>query len=149
MEPPPAGGTLRLAGEARHETPTTEDVATNCGDQLTSWQHYQSIGIRFERHISRAKLRKFEGKLIEGLSQSQRRCYPLNWPLFLRAVNVSRQMAHWGVLASWDWWLVEGLDTESAAGPGESVRSISSSPDGAVEMSDKSELWDLKLDVWK
>ena len=35
---------------------------------------------------------------------------------------------------------MEGLDTESAAGPGESVRSISSSPDGAVEMSDKSEL---------
>ena len=48
-------------------------------------------------------------------------------------MKVSRQMAQCGVL---DCWLVEGLDTDSAPGPGESVRSISSGSVKAVEMSE-------------
>ena len=51
-------------------------------------------------------------------------------------MKVSRQTAQCGVLAAWDCRLVEGLDTDSAPGPGESVRSISSGSVEAVEMSE-------------
>ena len=59
-------------------------------------------------------------------------------------MKVSRQMAQCGVLAAWDCWLEEGLDTDSAEGPGESVRSISS---GSAEAEGMLELRDLNLDI--
>ena len=58
-------------------------------------------------------------------------------------------MAQCGVLAAWDCRLVEGLDTNSAEGPGESVRSISSSPDEAEETLNVLKLRDLTFNILK
>ena len=64
-------------------------------------------------------------------------------------VKVSRQMAQCGVLAACDCWLEEGLDKDSAEGPGESVRSISSSPDEAEETLNALKLRDLTFNILK